>query len=436
MESLDALSEEIVIVGSRYGELSDVVKPIYEKGDPIEKGNIKGILGFDEVILSPADNNYDSYAVGVYTSELKPIGHVWMCQSPSIRRWLDDTGRDYLKAHITRLCVKAGVLIATCDSPVKLTRTERCHTRIDMQWANDLPEVLPSLTEQSLGLGLHLLRDELNESDRWSPQLQTRIDNLLKRLPLDLSGHRYRECIELYKKMIGSQDAEVRAQAEFLLASFVHRGAPNQMQWWMDNWLPDFFRDAEESDLLAVFKSARYTLEDVEELLQRAPANLFHWYEANRLSFVRKLYYSALPQPIYNRLLTLLAVREMMLAERKDIIKDEKQNEITSAQLVRAIEKCQEYFWGKSAYAVIYCIFRDDLEKKLTKNNFEEMIEDLPFKVKRSYKCTAGTIANAFSNNPVFYENIDEWEQFNPLPRILILRDQLRKELKIQKSYM
>lgn len=73
MDKQDALSEEIVIVGSRHGELADVFKPIYEKGDPIKGDSIEGLLGFDDVILSPADNSYDDYAVGVYTSDLKLI---------------------------------------------------------------------------------------------------------------------------------------------------------------------------------------------------------------------------------------------------------------------------------------------------------------------------------------------------------------------------
>jgi hypothetical protein len=429
MESLDALSEEIVIVGSRHGGLADIVKPIYEKGDPIAEEEIRGILGDDEVVISPEENHFDAYAVGVYTIDLKPIGHVWMCQAPAIRRWMKDSGRKYLKARITRVCVNAGVLMATCGSPLRLEETERIYDRIDDEWAKELPEVLTSLTEQSLGLGLLLLRDELEESKSWSPKLQLRIDNLLKYLPLDLSGHHYRDCISLYKMMMRSEDAEVRVQGEYVLASFVHRGSPNQMQWWVENWLPDFFRDAAESDLLGIFESARYTLEDVEELLQHAPANLFHLYQANRQRFARQLFYSALPQTLYNRLLTLLAVREIMQAEGKSNEGQRPQKEISNDQLVKAIQNCQEYFWGKSAYAVIYCIFRDDLGRSFTKNNFEVMIESLPFTIKRSYKCTAGTIANAFSNNPVFCEHINDWEQFNPLPRILILRDQLRKEL-------
>ena len=44
----------------------------------------------------------------------------------ALLKWLKDSGRDYLKARITRLSVKAGVLMATCDCPLKLLRTERC----------------------------------------------------------------------------------------------------------------------------------------------------------------------------------------------------------------------------------------------------------------------------------------------------------------------
>ena len=42
-----------------------------------------------------------------------------------------------------------------------------------------------------------------------------------------------------------------------------------------------------------------------------------------------------------------------------------------------------------------------------------------------------GTIANAFSDNPVFNENVGEWDGFHPLPRIIKLRDELRKQLKL-----
>ena len=102
-----------------------------------------------------------------------------------------------------------------------------------------------------------------------------------------------------------------------------------------------------------------------------------------------------------------------------------------SNQLARAIENCQAYFWGNSAYAVVFCIWRDDYKMTTSKTAFEEMIETLPYKKKRSHTCPKGTIANAFSDNPVFNENVGEWDGFHPLPRIIKLRDELRKQLKL-----
>ena len=85
--------------------------------------------------------------------------------------------------------------------------------------------------------------------------------------------------------------------------------------------------------------------------------------------------------------------------------------------LNRAIENCQSYFWSNSAYAVVYCICRDDYKKKLSQIEFEKMVEELPYTKERNNQCTTGTIANAFSNNPIFYEDINEWDSV-PCPPV------------------
>ena len=41
--------------------------------------------------------------------------------------------------------------------------------------------------------------------------------------------------------------------------------------------------------------------------------------------------------------------------------------------LTQAIENCQAYFWGNSAYAVVFCICRDDLDMEPNKSSFETM---------------------------------------------------------------
>ena len=55
---------------------------------------------------------------------------------------------------------------------------------------------------------------------------------------------------------------------------------------------------------------------EVEELLRKAPERLFQLYLVNRYRFATHLYYSRLSQRAYDRLLTLLAVREAMLAKQ------------------------------------------------------------------------------------------------------------------------
>lgn len=96
----------------------------------------------------------------------------------------------------------------------------------------------------------------------------------------------------------------------------------------------------------------------------------------------------------------------------------------------RAIENCQVYFWGNSAYAVVFCICRDPYKMKISKTDFETMIEELPYTKKRSHTCPSGTIANAFSDNPIYNDPINEWDN-RANKRIIKLRDELMKELKL-----
>jgi hypothetical protein len=106
--------------------------------------------------------------------------------------------------------------------------------------------------------------------------------------------------------------------------------------------------------------------------------------------------------------------------------------EFSSEQLASAIENCQEYFWANSAYAVLFCILRDDLKQKdLSMATYERMVELLPYKKPRKRTCPAGTIANAFSDNAIFNSPIDKWDEMKVNQRIIKLRDELRKELKL-----
>lgn len=109
--------------------------------------------------------------------------------------------------------------------------------------------------------------------------------------------------------------------------------------------------------------------------------------------------------------------------------KEEK--EISDKQLAKAIENCQESFWGNSSYAVVFCLFRDEYQRTMTQAGFEKMVEMLPYTKDRDYMCNPGTIANAFSDNPIFKYHVSKWEENGASQRILKLLNHLRTELEL-----
>ena len=105
--------------------------------------------------------------------------------------------------------------------------------------------------------------------------------------------------------------------------------------------------------------------------------------------------------------------------------------EISADLLARAIENCQDQFWGNSAYAVLFCIFRDDLKNGMSQSSFERMIGMLPYRKRLDHVCNTGTIANAFSDNDFLKSPIDKWTERGASQRALLLVNKLREELKL-----
>lgn len=109
----------------------------------------------------------------------------------------------------------------------------------------------------------------------------------------------------------------------------------------------------------------------------------------------------------------------------------EGEKQLSNEQLVQAVEECQMYMWGNSAYAVVFCVLRDRFGLSPNKTAFERMVEELPYDKNRTYKCPKGTVTNAFSDNPVYNYSIDKWEANDAQQRIIKLRDELLKRLEI-----
>ena len=307
-------SEEIVIVGTRYEQLADVVSPLYDMKVPIKKKDIAKLFGSETLYLKPKQNEYDNYAVGVYNENMSLIGYVWSWQSLSIRNWLKENDKTYVPVNINRVNTQTELVLSTPTIPIFLGKTNRSEG-IDMTWADDVPNEMTNLEEESQELGLDLLNDELAKSKKWSDTLKLRIDNMLYYLRTNLSRQCYNTCMDIYQQLIKSSDEKVREQGEWFLKTLVSKGSKRQIEWWVNEWLPEFMKKAYDRETLELYKASGYTLEVVESLLNDAPYRLYQMYKVNKYRFAKQLYYSALPQEIYYRLLTLLALRESLMNE-------------------------------------------------------------------------------------------------------------------------
>ena len=318
-------SEEIVIVGSRYEELADTVCPLYDKRESIEKKDIAKLFGSETVYMRPRQNDYDSYAVGVYTAKQELLGYVWSWQSYAMREWIENNNMDFVAANISRMNSQTELIMATPNMPLKLGKGNRSKG-IDMGWAANLPEILTNVREDGQELGLCLLKNELSENRGMNEILKLRINNMLYYLRSNLSRQCYDNCVDVYQLMMRSSDKEIRELGEWFLKTLVSKGSKRQIEWWINEWLPEFMKNSCDDETLDFYKANGYTLEKVESLLMDAPYNLFQRYKVNKYRFAKQLYYSALPQKIYYRLLTLLALRESLRNEVRST-KDERQNE-------------------------------------------------------------------------------------------------------------
>ena len=75
------VTDELIIVGGRHGELSDKLIPLFSEGNPIEEKDIRKEIGCEIVYLMRSNNDHDPYAIGVFTSSMKRLGYLWVHQS-------------------------------------------------------------------------------------------------------------------------------------------------------------------------------------------------------------------------------------------------------------------------------------------------------------------------------------------------------------------
>jgi hypothetical protein len=94
---------------------------------------------------------------------------------------------------------------------------------------------------------------------------------------------------------------------------------------------------------------------------------------------------------------------------------------LTPQRLGQAVKAVQQLMWGKSAYAVLFCVLRDRFGYPDNMSQFERDIEKARQTVKLTYDCPKGTISDAFRNNPILKKPIETWEKSGTSARYISL---------------
>ena len=324
------VTDELIIVGGRHGELSDKLVPLFSEGNPIEEKDIRKEIGCEIVYLVRSNNDHDPYAIGVFTSSMKRLGYLWVHQSYAMYEWMLSHKVGRVRARICRVNTKYGFMISKPLNPMKLTIRPSENLFVNLDWGNNLPKLQHCRMIEKLNLSMMMLEDALAENDAWNEELKMRIEDVIEKLPYDLSTLTFIKGVRLYLMMKDSKISEVRRESDGLLYAMIHRGSPEKMDWWLNSCLTNYFNDASRGSLLRMYECANFTLEQVEALLHQAPAQLFHYYLAEKEFFPAHLLYSSLPYELYVRLLTLLAVREAMIKKEPRVPKQDSHSTIVS----------------------------------------------------------------------------------------------------------
>ena len=103
---------------------------------------------------------------------------------------------------------------------------------------------------------------------------------------------------------------------------------------------------------------------------------------------------------------------------------------ITAEILKKALEECQDFIWGNSAYGVVFCVCRDAFNAENNASSFERLLAECDVKI------PAGTINAALNRNTWMRYHIDSWKEMGAMERALALRDEIRSKIEIHLTKM
>ena len=117
---------------------------------------------------------------------------------------------------------------------------------------------------------------------------------------------------------------------------------------------------------------------------------------------------------------------EKKMAE-EEVAEEADKRQPSDADVVDAVRRCQEFFWGSSSWAVVFRILQAYYEEQRSVSQFEAALFELSGRL--SHRCTTGCVKMALTNNPVLRSKPEAWEREGASRRILTLRDNFHEVL-------
>lgn len=94
---------------------------------------------------------------------------------------------------------------------------------------------------------------------------------------------------------------------------------------------------------------------------------------------------------------------------------------LTEDLLGKAVGGVKEYIWGHAAYAVLFCVCRDEYGWQDNASYFERQLSLLEINI------PPGTLNAAISRNPYMRQPLGKWKALGVMERVMVLVERFRE---------
>lgn len=94
---------------------------------------------------------------------------------------------------------------------------------------------------------------------------------------------------------------------------------------------------------------------------------------------------------------------------------------LTENLLGKAVGGVKEYIWGHAAYAVLFCVCRDEYGWQDNASYFERQLQLLEINI------PPGTLNAAISRNPYMRQPLGKWKALGVMERVMVLVERFRE---------